>query len=117
MKRTKLARAVLATIQDEESFSDIVEEGWDYVQILDEVARLQKAGLVVREGSQIRITPSGTRALGEMNLRQLPRPRKTVRVEKLAPSDLYLPLRDALEDIKSAISTTDVSRRGGESPS
>lgn len=109
---TRLTREILMLARsDEQNFAGLIEKGWDHIQILEEVARMQFVGLLARTGAKITLTEQGATALENLKRRRVPRPRASVRVEPLRDGAIYLPPRTTLEEIRDAISTADEGQK------
>lgn len=99
------------------SFAEVLADGWTYTQVLDEVARLQLAGLLERREGLIYLTDAGRSALEERKRTKLPRARREVRLEDEPGVGVYLPKVTSLQAIEDAISTAGESRGGVDSTS
>lgn len=99
------------------SFADALSDGWTYTQVLDEIARLQLAGLIDREGGYVALSPQGVEALAKLRRRTFPKARREVRLEPGRSIGLYIPPVTSLGPIMTAVSTADESRGGDKSSS
>lgn len=89
-----------------DSMSPAVARGWSYSQILDGVARLQAAGLVMRTDGRLALSTGGRAALAAAQKTTFPRPRISTRVERLPQGAVYVPSEAALGEIRESVSTT-----------
>ena len=113
-----LERLILASVENPEvSISSAMERGWNYVQVLDEAARLQKLGFLVRQGGDFSLTALGGKRLVELRAHHLPESRPSERVEQINPLEIYVPAKAVLGEIRKSLSSADESRKVGESPS
>lgn len=116
--RRSLRAAILSLAERRNaSFADALSDGWTYTQVLDELARLQLAGLIDRKEGYVSLSARGVEALEKLRHRTLPRARREVRLEDGRGIGLYIPPVTSLGPIMTAVSTADESRRGDESSS
>lgn len=105
-RRTSVENAVAISIRDNDGGIDgAATRHWDYVQILDAVARLQGMGLVVRKDGRLFLSESGNSYVENLIKKTVPAPRENVRLEKAANSEVYLPPKAALAAIRESVST------------
>ncbi len=104
--RTNIENAVAISIRDNDGAIDAsTTRRWDYVQILDAVARLQGMGLIIRKEGKLALSNSGSSYVENLTKKTIPAPRESVRLEKPAKNEIYLPPKAALVAIHESVST------------